>query len=413
MKNNGNLLNSQKQIPKLEGKKRKKNVYGKEFRRRRGSKYHRVYVLYMCTAISTVLVVTLLLIFGVGSSNRALADCFKNGGIADKIGDFFSEVDFWGKKNDTRPLTDTSPSKSSTDTQKAASDSPNTDTPPSTNADASFGGLYDYDYSQVPEGHTPIIPMDLSLASYGSGYINNVTGYEPNVLALLNKNLKNGGGYEQLSVSNGPLVLIVHTHGTEAYSADGAISTKDDTDPRTSDTQKNVVSVGKTIADILNQNGIPAAHCTIMHDSIQYKDSYARAEDTIRKYLEEYPTIKLVIDIHRDSIIKSSGEIVRPVTEHNGEAAAQVMCVVGSDWEGDSYPNWEDNLSLALKLREQLNSQCENVCRPVFLKSHTYNQEIAPYSLLLEVGASGNSLQEAQRSAKLIGEALCMIITQI
>ena len=150
-----------------------------------------------------------------------------------------------------------------------------------------------------------------------------------------------------------------------------------------------------------------------MHDRIQYKDSYARAEDTIRKYLEEYPTIKLVIDIHRDSIIKSSGEIVRPVTEHNGEAAAQVMCVVGSDWEGDSYPNWEDNLSLALKLREQLNSQCENVCRPVFLKSHTYNQEIAPYSILLEVGASGNSLQEAQRSAKLIGEALCMIITQI
>ena len=173
------------------------------------------------------------------------------------------------------------------------------------------------------------------------------------------------------------------------------------------------MAVGKTIADILNKNGIPTVHCTIMHDSVQYKDSYARAEETIKNYLEEYPTIKLVIDVHRDSIIKSSGEIVRPVAELDGEAAAQIMCVVGSDCAGDDCPDWENNLSLALKLRSSLNSQCENICRPVFLKPNTYNQELAPFSLLLEVGASGNSLEEAQRSAELIGKSLVTLVQEI
>ena len=136
-------------------------------------------------------------------------------------------------------------------------------------------------------------------------------------------------------------------------------------------------------------------------------------EETIKKYLEEYPTIKLVIDVHRDSIVKSSGEMVRPVAELDGEAAAQIMCVVGSDWEGDGYPDWENNLSLALKLREKLNSEQYNICRPVNLKGHTYNQELSAFSLLLEVGAAGNSLVEAQRSAKLIGEKLCELLKEI
>ena len=173
---------------------------------------------------------------------------------------------------------------------------------------------------------------------------------------------------------------------------------------------ENVVAVGKIISEILNRNGIPTAHCTVMHDSIQYKDSYARAEETIKRYLEEFPSIKLVIDVHRDSIVRSDGDIVRPVTEIDGEAMAQVMCVVGSDWVGDTYDHWENNLSLALKLRELLNQEKSNLCRPVFLKGNTYNQEIAPYSLLLEVGSSGNSLTEACRSAEIIAEKLCILI---
>ena len=413
MKERQSRLKGAEEQKRIEGKR--VNFYDYEYSDNRRNILKKWYVVYMTTTLLTVVVVTMLLVFGIGSGNKALAENISLKKIAESISDFFVSIDFGSRHEKATDdggfiaITDSSESGTSTDEE---SHKPNNN--PSTDVGAEFGGLYDYDYSVVPEGYTPIIPMDLSLSSYGERYINNSTGYSPDIYYLLNKKLNGNGGYEFLSVSSKPQVLIVHTHGTEAYSKDGALYCEDDGDyARTSDTQKNVVAVGKTIADILNKNGIPTVHCTIMHDSVQYKDSYARAEETIKTYLEEYPTIKLVIDVHRDSIIKSSGEIVRPVAELDGEAAAQIMCVVGSDWAGDDCPDWENNLSLALKLRSSLNSQCENICRPVFLKPNTYNQELAPFSLLLEVGASGNSLEEAQRSAELIGKSLVTLVQEI
>ncbi len=288
--------------------------------------------------------------------------------------------------------------------------SPTVQTPPLT-----FENLYQFDYSRVPNGEIPIIPMDLSLISYGTSYIHNSTGLSPDTNALLNSALKKNDMTEYLAVDNSPLVLIVHTHGTESYSANGAISYVDDESElaRSTDVEENVVAVGKRVAEVLNNAGISTLHCTIMHDQIQYKDSYSRAEATIREYLEKYPSIRLVIDLHRDSIVKSTGELVRPVTLIDGKPTAQVMCVVGSDWGGEENPNWEGNLALALKLREALNSKYNSLCRPPYLRPSTYNQELAPYSLLLEMGASGNSLEEALRSADAIGETLIKLISQL
>ncbi|MBO5845210.1 MAG: stage II sporulation protein P [Clostridia bacterium] len=272
--------------------------------------------------------------------------------------------------------------------------------------------IYAFDYSKVPEGETAIIPMDLSLSSNGSTYIYNSTGYSPDLKALLTSSFTTESKPIYLANTTTPLVLIVHTHGTESYSADGAISYLDDRREiaRSENTSENVVAVGTVIADILNQNGIPTLHCTIMHDRVQYKDSYARAEETIRQYLEKYPSIKLVIDLHRDAVVKSTGELVRPVTEIDSEAVAQVMCVVGSDWGGEACPSWQNNLSLSLKLRDSLNSKYGNLCRPTYLRASTYNQELAPYSLLLEIGASGNSLAEAKRAAALVANELLPLI---
>lgn len=413
MKKSQEKLKSKDEAPRIEGRKNQEYARARGgFFKRRERTFRNWYRIYIATTLATVLTVILLLVFGVGSNNVALSDSIKIGAFADKVADFFTGIDFSMHKNsDTQETDEGGFVKLPSNNQGSLSD---TDTDFDTEVGKDGDGLYDYDYSVVPEGYTPIIPMDLSLSSYGSSYINNSTGYTPDVISLINKKLKADNGYVQLSASTSPQVLIIHTHGTEGYSDDGAKYCKDSDDyARTSDARKSVVAVGETICDILNKSGIPTAHCKIMHDSIQYKDSYARAEETIKQYLEEYPTIKLVIDIHRDSIIKSTGEIVRPVTDLEGKAAAQVMCVVGSSWEGDVCPNWENNLSLALKLRENLNDKCENICRPVFLKGHTYNQEIAPYSLLIEVGSSGNSLDEAQRSAVLIGAALSELANKI
>ncbi|MBE6667044.1 MAG: hypothetical protein E7607_01870 [Ruminococcaceae bacterium] len=272
--------------------------------------------------------------------------------------------------------------------------------------------IYDFDYTKVPSGDLPIVPMDLSLSEYGNSYIQNSTGLTPNTTALLNMNLNAYPKLEYLSSGTSPKVLIVHTHGTEAYSANGAISYRDDGSEiaRTSDKNKNTVSVGAALAKELDKLGIKSIHCEIMHDSGGYGSAYGKAKETIEKYMKQYPTIELVIDIHRDAIIKSDGALVRPVTVVDGKAAAQIMCVVGSSWGGEHNPNWERNLALALQLRKNLNDKYENLCRPPYLKSSTYNQELAYSSLLLEIGACGNSLEEAVLSAKLVAKAISEIL---
>lgn len=276
----------------------------------------------------------------------------------------------------------------------------------------SMDTLYQYDYSKVGEGEIPIIPMDLSLCKYGPAYIHNATGYKPDTAALLAGELKKTADFEYLASTRAPLVLIVHTHATESYSEDGAISYREGAGDfaRTSDIDKNMIAAGNVLAESLEKAGIATAHCTVLHDQVQYKDSYARSEESIRQYLAKYPTIRLVIDLHRDSVTKSTGELVRPVTAVNGKAAAQVMCVVGSDWKGEACPNWQGNLALALKLGDALNTEYGNLCRPTSLKGSTYNQELAPYSLLIELGSSGNSLEEAKYSAELVAGALARLI---
>ncbi len=406
-------LRSPKERERLEGNKEKVNFAYNDFAEKNNKSVKKLYKAYLITTVCTVLAVVILFLFGVGTNGEALAGKLSLITFADKIGSLVLKNDFadissrapsyTGDGNITLPPTvgDT-----------ADGTLPNI---PSVDAGTTVKDIYAFDYSQVPDGHTPIVPMDLSLIKYGSSYINNSTGYSPDVQKLIEKNLKNSNGYEQLSVSSEPLVLIVHTHGTEAYSENGALYYPSDESnyARSENTRQNVVAIGKTVADILNSKGIPTAHCTVMHDALQYKDSYARAEESIRKYLEEYPSIKLVIDIHRDSIVRSSGDLIRPIAEYKGEAAAQLMCVVGSDWGGQACENWENNLSLALKLREKLNQECENLCRPTNLKPSTYNQEFAKFSLLIEVGASGNSIEEAQRSAKILGEKLSELMSAI
>ncbi len=275
--------------------------------------------------------------------------------------------------------------------------------------------LYSFNYNAVPNGENPILPMDLSLSSYGAGYIQNLTGLSPDTEALLYGPLQQNQTLQPLARKDEPLVLILHTHGSESYSLDGAISYKQGTEElRSENIEENVVAVGKTLADALEKKGIATLHCTVLHDRVQFKDSYARAEQTIRAYLAEYPSIKLVIDLHRDAIIKSTGEMIRPVTlNDNGEATAQVMCVVGSSWNGESNPRWEGNLALALKLRAELNAETKNLCRPPYLRGATYNQELSPYSLLIEIGSGGNSLDEAKRAALLVADALAKLVPKM
>ena len=333
----------------------------------------------------------------------------------------FLHVDFsMGDKNivnDTDKGSDTIAEESreiSNDTEVMATLPAETEPEPEDKKPITLDKLYSFDYSLVPENASPILPMDLSMSSSGTTYMNNFTGLIFDANALLSKKI-NGSQYDMLSASEAPKVLIVHTHATEAYSEDGAIFYDNDSEElaRSSDNEENVVSLGKLMSDILNQKGIPTVHCAVMHDSVQTKDSYSRSEKSIREYLMKYPSIEIVIDLHRDSIMKSDGSLIRPVTLVDSEAVAQVMCVVGSDWAGEACPRWQDNLSLALKLRERLNTEYTNICRPTELHEYTYNQEISRYALTIEIGSSGNSLVEAKRAVEIVSHALAGIVAEM
>lgn len=267
--------------------------------------------------------------------------------------------------------------------------------------------LYTYDAVSVPAGMIPIVPMDLSLSQYGESFHYNDTAY-----SLTSDLLSADGGSIPASAAVGEVsVLILHTHATEGYSEEGARYY----DPatvlaRAEGEEDGVVAVGQVIADILNEQGIVTLHSTVLHDKASYKDSYSRSAQTIQHYLAQYPSIRLVIDVHRDSIMTSSDQLARPVTVVDGEAVAQVMCVVGSDASGASHSGWRRNLALAARLRNALNAEYGNLCRPVYVKKSAYNQQYAPASLLLEIGASGNSQAEAERAAALIAEQIAKLL---
>ena len=376
-------------IPLLEQEKINDLLFDKTKEKYIGIKYQRLKMFVMFLA--SIIAVLVICIFVILSSK-----------LFGKNSDSDSGTEVNGTTH--KPVTDVGVIQSGT-----ATDS-NTVTDPSMEKD-----LYEYDFSSVPEGEIPIVPMDLSFFEKGASYIINSTGLIVDAKELLESSLSSDHSPELLSVNSSPKVLIVHTHGSEAYTSDGQISYADDGGDfmRSEDTNKNVVSLGEYMAELLNKKGIPTVHCSVMHDNIQYKDSFLRSEATIKEYLIKYPSIKVVIDLHRDKIINSDGHIIRPVTLVDGKATAQIKCIVGSSWGGEDCPNWQKNLSFAIKLREKLNSLYTNVCRPPELRALSYNQELSPYSIMLEIGSCGNSYEEAYRAVEYISGSLGELISKI
>lgn len=256
----------------------------------------------------------------------------------------------------------------------------------------------------IPAKATPVVSMDLSYAELGSGYLHNETPYTPKLSQLLSRELPTLKGDGEVRV------LILHTHTSESYLEQevGYLEGEPGDLTYSQNASQNMISVGRALADVLNEKGITAIHCTVMHDSPTLGGSYERSAETVRQYMEAYPTITLVIDLHRDAVLTSSGEYIR--TQSSSASVAQVMPVVGSDCNGTRHDRWEENLALALQLREALNQSTPNVCRPISLRKASYNQELAPYFLLLEIGSGANTVEEAQNAARLVGNTLAELL---
>lgn len=201
-----------------------------------------------------------------------------------------------------------------------------------------------------------------------------------------------------------PTVLILHTHGTESFAPTGDYA--ETTPYHTTDSSHNMISVGAYVAELLEKGGISVLQDTTLHDTPSYNAAYNNSRRSIASYLQEYPSIRLVLDLHRDSFEDEAGnQLVQTVFSQN-TAYAPLMFVVGTDNSGLTHPNWQRNLSLALKLQTQLEDICPGICRDINLRAQRFNQDLSDAALLVEVGASGNTRQEALRSAALLAEGI-------
>ena len=201
-----------------------------------------------------------------------------------------------------------------------------------------------------------------------------------------------------------PTVLILHSHATEAYAPTGEYAEL--TDYRTLDTDHNMISVGAYLTELLEEGGIHVLQDTSLHDSPSYSAAYTNSRESVQQYLEKYPSIRLVLDLHRDSYEDAEGNQIVHTVFSQGEQLAQLMFVVGTNYSGLTHPDWRENLSLALKLQTQLEGICPGICRSVNLRSQRFNQDLSEGSLLIEVGACGNSRQEALRATQVLAEGI-------
>lgn len=243
--------------------------------------------------------------------------------------------------------------------------------------------------------------------SYGNVRIKNVNDTQINIKKLLSEKAD-----FTLSDKDEPSVLIFHTHTTERYQildrdfyATGYTS-------RSEDPKQNVVRVGDAVCEQLEKAGVKVIHDTNIYDK-KYNGAYNRSRAQIEKYLKKYPSIQIVLDIHRDAIELNNGTKIKPVAEIKGKKCAQIMIISGCQEKGNGitgFSDWRYNLVFAVQLQNKMESLFPGLTRPLYFCPRKYNMDMTHCSLLIEIGSDANTLEEAVYSGKCLGVSLAGLI---
>ena len=252
---------------------------------------------------------------------------------------------------------------------------------------------------------TTIHPVSAAGYAEADGiYIKNSTTYQINPVELLNQPLN----YDKNK--NGPKVLITHSHSSESFKPTDANFYKPSDPNRTQDIKYNIVRVGEEMAKVLQQAKIEVIHDTKLHDYPSYSGSYKDSLATVEDYLKKYPSIQVVLDVHRDAMSQGTNTLLKAVTEIDGKKAAQVMIVCGTDLGGLDHPNWRNNLMFAMKLQQSMDQIYPTLSRPIDLRKERFNMHTTNNSLILEVGSNGNTLEEAILGGRAAASALARLL---
>lgn len=198
-----------------------------------------------------------------------------------------------------------------------------------------------------------------------------------------------------------PYVLIYHTHTSESYLPE---SGKDHLFNQRGD----IVKVGAYLQKILEERyGIKTIHCDQIHDHYPFRESYQRSQQTLVKYLKEYPSLKILLDVHRDATpgLKSTCPV-------KGAEAATLMMVVGSDKMGLPHPNWKKNHEFASNLNEFLNLYYPGLSNGIIISDARYNQHLSDRAIIVEFGNQNSELEQVYRSVEHFAEIFTVAAQQ-
>jgi len=215
----------------------------------------------------------------------------------------------------------------------------------------------------------------------------------------------------QLQSTDKPQVLIYHTHTSEAYLTEDTGDYPSTYQARTQNPLESVVTVGDTITQKLNEAGIVTVHDTTVHDDPAYNGSYTRSLATVEKNLKQYPSLQVLLDIHRDCLEQADKTKLKPTLTVNGKKAAQIMIVCGCDDNGTlEYPDWRENCCFGLHLQSEISERFTGLARPMYMRHIRYNQHLSHAALLLEFGTEANTVEEVRYSAELFADALIAVL---
>jgi len=253
---------------------------------------------------------------------------------------------------------------------------------------------------QAVAAQLPKVKISETNNSYNKIEIKNETKYNVDVNSILNLNTN-------FDIhKNKPSILIVHTHGTESYTAgDSTYSSA-----RTTDKNLNMIRVGRQLKTELEKYGFNVIHDTNLNDHPSYNSSYSKTLTVIQGYLKKYPSIKCVFDVHRDAIEAEDGTRMKFTAQIDDKKVSQVMIVSGTDGLGLENPNWQQNLSFALKIQSYLNNKYPGFMRPVNLRKERFNMHLTSGSLLFEIGTHGNTLDEALGACEYLAEGINAVL---
>ena len=206
---------------------------------------------------------------------------------------------------------------------------------------------------------------------------------------------------------NKEYILLFHTHTCESYTPSENFEYEQTGTYRTTDFNYNVVRVGTELTNQLKSYGYNVIHDNTYHDYPAYNGSYGRSLTTVKNLLKQYDNTDIVIDLHRDAI---GDYTYAPIVQIGEEQAAQIMFVIGTDGGGLEHENWNDNLKFAIRVQEKANELYPGLFKPIILRNSRYNQHLAKAACIIEVGATGNTMDQCLNSMKYLAKVMSEVI---